>query len=142
MTQPQHWQANNIREVRFKRMTKRVIERSTIIGQRGSKYSVLGFAVIEPTLEYPDLAISVSLSNGASYTYSQIKPEEFNNLIDTLKGWQDLYLGVERDLQEKSNACKERRAAWDAQQAALEEQMQQLRVMQAGIPQPPESFAP
>lgn len=133
MSMPSHWQAQNIREVKFRRQTKRLFEKSAIIGQRGSKYSVLGISLIEPTLEYPDLAISVSLSNGASYTYSQIKPEEFANLISTLEEWHNQLLGIMPDAEAKSQICQSRRSAWDAQQAAVEEQMQQVRMMQAGL---------
>jgi len=130
LTQPSHYQSNNIKEVRYKRKAPRALEKSTIIGQRGSKYTVVGVSVIEPTLEYPDMAISLSLSNGASYTYSQVSPTEFDNLVQTLQEWQSIILGIMPDLETKSKAIKEQRAIVDAQMAAMEEQMSKMRLMQ------------
>jgi len=128
--QPSHYRANNIQEFKFKRRAKRLLEKSAIIGQRGAKYTVIGASLIEPTLEYPDTAVSLSLSNGASYTFAQLNPAEFDSLIRTLTDWAMEFGNAYPDLQDKSNAIKAQRAELDAQMAQLEAAQAQVRMMQ------------
>lgn len=122
--------ASNIKEFKYKRHAKRAIERSTIIGQRGAKYTVVGCSIITPTLEYPDVVISFSLSNGANYTYSQISPQEFDNLISTLQAWRDQFMGIMPDLEAKSEVAKAQREAYDQQLRQVEEAQAQVRMLQ------------
>jgi len=94
---------------------------------------VVGVSVIEPTLEYPDLAISFALSNGASYCYSQIKPQEYDNLIHTLQEWRDEFMAIMPELNAKSEAIKLKRAAYDEQMTKMEESMSAARLMQQAM---------
>lgn len=123
-----HWQAANIKPVRYYRETKTSVEKSAIIARRGKYTSVISCRLLDPTPQYPDTCISISLESGGKSVFCQVNPIEFTALLELLQSWNTIFAEHLPGLEAKSAIYRVAKDKQEKEIAMIQSLMQQQGV--------------
>jgi len=82
-------------------------EAKDFLGKSGKFFTVIRMWIYGATTEYPEVALHLSLSNGAGSAYSKITPQDLDNLISQLSEWRNQILGVMPKLETEAQIVKD-----------------------------------
>lgn len=103
-----------VRPFRPFRQAVAAFDRNVDCGKKGNFFTKLRMWVYGATVEFPAVAIHISLSNGAGSAFTQITPEDLGVVIQKLTEWQTELMGVMPQLEARAATIRAQRTQIEA----------------------------